>query len=290
MTPSSPRCAEASSARLLSMGTNGLSTKTHNPSRCLRSERSGLALRALSVRPASSASAAANSSSTAFFSLACATSNAGVWRSRESGVVMLQPRLVQPVDLRDPLDPSLAPAPEPHMAGRARSMKDLRWMGPTPLEDHLAVELAGQFLVGREAIADQNHGALRSNRTGASPPRRCARGRCGSRARPGSPRSTARPGSSAPSRDTPERAMIVSSAWRSDAVVLVREDRLGERLEQRHEALDAVGQGPRRDHQPHIGQPGREGQCSPALSPTGRVGGTMAVPRSRARAGASGTR
>ena len=66
---------------LLSMGTKGLSTKTHSPSRCLRSDRSGLALRALSVMPASSVSAVANNSSTASFSLACAASNAGDCRS-----------------------------------------------------------------------------------------------------------------------------------------------------------------------------------------------------------------
>ena len=40
--------------------------------------------------------------------------------------------------------------------------------------------------------------------------------------------------------------------------VPVREDRLGQRLEQRHEALDAVGQRPRRDRQPHVGEPRRD--------------------------------
>ena len=40
--------------------------------------------------------------------------------------------------------------------------------------------------------------------------------------------------------------------------VLVREDRLGQGLEQRHEALDAVGQRPRRDRQPHVGEPRRD--------------------------------
>ena len=32
-------------------------------------------------------------------------------------------------------------------------------MHPAPLEDDLAVELAGQALVGREAVADQDHDA-----------------------------------------------------------------------------------------------------------------------------------
>ena len=38
-------------------------------------------------------------------------------------------------------------------------------------------------------------------------------------------------------------------------LVLVREDRIGHRLEQRHEALQAVGQRPRRDRQPLAGHP-----------------------------------
>ena len=35
-------------------------------------------------------------------------------------------------------------------------------------------------------------------------------------------------------------------------LVLVRKDRLGQRLEQRHEPLQAVGQRPRRDRQPWL--------------------------------------
>ena len=38
-------------------------------------------------------------------------------------------------------------------------------------------------------------------------------------------------------------------------LVLMREDRLGHRLEQRHEALQSVGQRPGRDRQPLVGQP-----------------------------------
>ncbi len=71
----------------------------------------------------------------------------------ETGVVMLQPRPVQPVDLRDPLDPSLAPAGEPHMAGSAVD-EGSALVRPTPLQSHLATELAGQPLVGRQAVAD----------------------------------------------------------------------------------------------------------------------------------------
>ena len=52
-----------------------------SPSRCLTSDRSALALSALSDIPASSASASANSRSTAFLSSACAASNAGDCRS-----------------------------------------------------------------------------------------------------------------------------------------------------------------------------------------------------------------
>ena len=72
----------ASSARLLSGGTCGRSTKTLSPTRWLTSERRGLALSALSDRPASSVSASTNRLSTAFFSAPCAASNSGVWRSR----------------------------------------------------------------------------------------------------------------------------------------------------------------------------------------------------------------
>ena len=47
-------------------------------------------------------------------------------------------------------------------------------------------------------------------------------------------------------------------------LVLVREDRLGQWFEQRHEALDAVGQRPWRDRQPHVGQPARDPMQRPA--------------------------
>ena len=63
--------------------------------------------------------ASANRPSSASFSAPCAASNAGVWRLIVTGVVMSQPRLVQAVDRRDPLDPSLAPVRQSHLAGRA---------------------------------------------------------------------------------------------------------------------------------------------------------------------------
>ena len=68
------------SARLLSIGTCGRSTKTLSPSRWLTSERSALPSRAWSARPASSRSACANRASSASFSAPCAASNSGVWR------------------------------------------------------------------------------------------------------------------------------------------------------------------------------------------------------------------
>ena len=204
----------ARSARLLSMGTKGLSTKTHRPSRWLRSERSAFA-------PARSVRHAGQLRFGVCEQLVDRLLQFGVRRierrrlafERESGVVMLQPRIVQPVDLRDPLDPSSAPPGEPHMPGRAVD-KAAPLMGPAPLQDHLAVELAGQSLVGREAIAHQDHGAFGRTEQelrdlGAARGVDVVVDRI-----PRSPRSTARPGSSAPSRDTPERAM---SSRRHDA-------------------------------------------------------------------------
>ena len=54
---------------------------------------------------------------------------------------MLQPRLVQPVDRRDPLDPSLAPVRQSHLAGRALD-KIAAHMGPTECKGHLALAKA----------------------------------------------------------------------------------------------------------------------------------------------------
>ena len=203
---------------------------------------------------------------------------------------MLQPHLVQPVDLRDPLDPSPAPAGEPHMPGRAVDER-APLMGPTPLQDHLAVELAGQSLVGREAIADQDHGAFGRTEQdlrdlGAARGVDVVVDRVPAHRGPqpgpaGAPLLAIR--LNAPCR-------LVSVAQRR--AVLMREDRLGQRLEQRHEALDAVGQRPRRDRQPHIGQPGRDPMqgtaadeafvehAHPDADPVGRV---VEQPRHRRR-------
>ena len=75
-------------------------------------------------------------------------------------------------------------------------------------------------------------------------------------------------------------------------LVLVREDRLGHRLEQRHEALQSVGQRPGRDRQPLVGQPRGhavqgpqastvlEQEACPEADPVGRPG---EQPRHRGR-------
>ena len=75
-------------------------------------------------------------------------------------------------------------------------------------------------------------------------------------------------------------------------LVLMREDRLGHRLEQRHEALQSVGQRPGRDRQPLVGQPRGnavqgpqagtvlEQEACPEADPVGRVG---EQPRHRGR-------
>ena len=142
------------SARLLSRGTCGRSMKTLSPSRWFSSERSALPSRAWSGRPASSRSASANRASSASFSAPCAVSNAGVWGSIP-GVVVLQPRVVQPVDRRDALDPSLAPVRQSHLAGRALD-KIAAHMGPTECKGHLALAKASESLVGAIAVADDD--------------------------------------------------------------------------------------------------------------------------------------
>ena len=65
----------------------------------------------------------------------------------DHGVVMSQPRLVQAVDRRDPLDPSLAPVRQSHLAGRALD-KIAAHMGPTECKGHLALAKASESLVG----------------------------------------------------------------------------------------------------------------------------------------------
>ena len=66
------------SARLLSSGTCGRSTKTLSPSRWFTIERSALPSRTRSGRPANSCSASANRPASASFSVPCAASKAGV--------------------------------------------------------------------------------------------------------------------------------------------------------------------------------------------------------------------
>ena len=68
-------------------------------------------------------------------------------------------------------------------------------------------------------------------------------------------------------------------------LVLVRKDRLGQRLEQRHEPLQAVGQRPRRDRQPLGGHP-RGNAVHGAEAGTVRTG---SVPRSWSRRASWGT-
>ena len=98
--PRSPR-----SAALLSMGTCGLSTKTLSPSRCLSSERSALPSRAL-VRQGGQLPFGVREQAVDRL-LQLALRRVELRRlAFEPGVVMPQPRLVQPVDRRDPLDPS----------------------------------------------------------------------------------------------------------------------------------------------------------------------------------------
>ena len=65
------------SARLLSIGVWGRSTKTLSPSRWLSSERSALPSRAWSGRVASSSLACANRTPSASSNAVCAVSNAG---------------------------------------------------------------------------------------------------------------------------------------------------------------------------------------------------------------------
>ena len=77
-----------------------------------------------------------NRPSSASFNAPCAASNAERL-ALDHGVVMSQPRLVQAVDRRDPLDPSLAPVRQSHLAGRALD-KIAAHMGPTECKGHLA--------------------------------------------------------------------------------------------------------------------------------------------------------
>ena len=68
---------------------------------------------------------------------------------------MLQPRLVQAVDRRDPLDPTLAPLRQPHLAGSALD-KVSPLVAPAPCKGYLAPAKALQLLVGAITVADDD--------------------------------------------------------------------------------------------------------------------------------------
>ena len=114
---------------------------------------------------------------------------------------------------------------------------------PAPLEDDLAAELAGQALVGRETVADQDHDAdgaaeqgLRDLGATRGVDVEVNRVTADRSPQPG----PARPPFLAIRLHTP--GGFVGMTQRR--LVLVREDRLDDRLEQRHEALHAVDQRP----------------------------------------------
>ena len=151
--------------------------------------------------------------------------------------------LGQPVDLRDPLDPSPAPARQSHLAGRALD-KIAAHMGPAECKGHLALAKAGEPLVGAIAVADDDRveeafGEQLERRLGAARSIDMERDRV--IADRGPQPGPARPVFPAKRLDAPTG--LVGVAQRR--LVLVREDRLGDRLEQRHETLQAVGQRPR---------------------------------------------
>ena len=169
---------------------------------------------------------------------------------------MLQPLLVQPDDRREPLDPPLAPLPQLHLAGGALD-EVAPLVDPAPAQDHLAAELARHLDVSGVAVADQEHRAL--DRT-----EQLHRGLGAARGvdvvidgiladrypQPRAPRTAGL----AQRLDAP--AGLVAVAHRHP--VLMGEDRLGERREQRQEAPHAARQRPRRDRQPLVGHPRRD--------------------------------
>ena len=165
---------------------------------------------------------------------------------------MSQPRLVQAVDRRDPLDPSLAPVRQSHLAGRALD-KIAAHMGPTECKGHLALAKASESLVGAIAIATMTV----SRR--ASPNSFCAASalREGSIWKETASLLTETHSQARLERSSPRSSwtrQLVSSAWRSAALFWCARI-AGQRLEQRHEPLQAVGQRPRRDRQPLGGHP-----------------------------------
>ena len=78
------------------------------------------------------------------------------WRlALKAGVVMLQTRLVQAVEHRDLLDPSLAPLRQAHLAGRALD-KVAPLMAPAERKGHQPLAKASEPLVSTVAVADDN--------------------------------------------------------------------------------------------------------------------------------------
>ena len=73
----------------------------------------------------------------------------------QTGFVMRQPLLVQPVYPGDVTEPCLAPLRQFHLPGGAVD-KIAPLVTPTPRQNHTTRELAGQLLVGAIAVADQN--------------------------------------------------------------------------------------------------------------------------------------
>ena len=146
-----------------------------------------------------------------------------------------------------------APFLDSTLAGRALD-KIAAHMGPTECKGHFALAKASESLVGAIAVADDDRveeafGEQLLRRLGA------ARGVDMERDRVIADRDP-QPGAARavfPAKFLDAPAGLVGMAQRR--LVLVRKDRLGQRLEQRHEPLQAVGQRPRRDRQPLGGHP-----------------------------------
>ena len=166
---------------------------------------------------------------------------------------MLQSRLVQAIDPGDPLDPSRAPVRQIHLAGRAVD-KIPAHVGPTERKDHQPPEKAHQPLVGAVAVADDDRAEesfaeqlVRRLGAAARIDMEADRVAADRGPQPG----PARPVFPAKLLDAPTG--LVGMAQRR--LVLVRKDRVGHGLEQRHEALQTIGQGPGRDRQALAGEP-----------------------------------
>ena len=171
----------------------------------------------------------------------------------ETGVVLFQPRPVQPVKPRDAPGPAPLPLRRRLVAGRALDEIPAR-MRPTERERHKPRRVLGQFLVGAVPVANQD----RARGGVAEQPRRrrgAARGIDMEADRvladPDPQPRAARPAGLAERPDAPGR--LVAPA--QPRLVPAREDGRRERLEQRREAPRAVGRRPRRDRQPLAGQP-----------------------------------